>query len=101
MIGSEDVDRALVAATAVASKPLYKSGHHAILPYSLYMRRLEEQRRQQTLIATTRAPVVESSPVVQQSNVDDSERPVLVYLPPFSAASGAQIADFSPNEPLL
>jgi hypothetical protein len=60
--------------------------HHAILPYSLYKRRLEQQ---QNLSSTAQHEHASSS----ATSTERSDQPVYLYLPAFKNANRSQIAD--------
>jgi hypothetical protein len=93
VVANAAIDQSNFIAPTAASpyRPPSNGRQRAILPYSLYQRRLEEQNKLRekpklTSTATNR----------QQTNdelLDESNRAVLVYLPAFKNANQSQIAD--------
>jgi hypothetical protein len=81
-----------VAPTAASPFRSQSGKQRAIIPYSLYQRRLEEQNR----LKNQSKPQLTSSATHQESsNVgEDLNRRVLIYLPAFRNANQSQIAEF-------
>jgi hypothetical protein len=75
-----------------AASPYYPNSngkHRAIFPYSLYQRRLEEQRKNQSKVKLT------STATNSQYNqpLENAGAPVYIYLPAFPNANQSQIAE--------
>ncbi|KAI6235489.1 DM13 domain-containing protein [Aphelenchoides besseyi] len=84
LCGKATVNESKVVVSSSEVQRSGKSNQHAIMPYSLYLRRLHERQRLETEHDRTRSTTQTS---------EDPQQSVLIYLPSFNNSNGDQISE--------